>query len=79
MAGIQGKKRVSVEEPRTGIYQVCLRNSKECCVPGWCGVSKGLSVEKRGSESVGKTRKGLGSLGKNFGLYSRGLGTIGGF
>ena len=43
-------------------------------MPGWCGVSKGLSVEKQGQSQWGKTRKGLGSLGKNFGLYSQGAG-----
>lgn len=41
------------EEPRTRIYQECLRNSKEASVPGWHGVSKGLSVRKSGQEVSG--------------------------
>lgn len=43
-------------------------------MPGWCGVSKGLSVGKRGQSQRGKIRKGLESHGKNFGLYSEGAG-----
>lgn len=50
---IPGKRESKCKGPRTGECRVCLRNSKEASVPGWCGVSKGLSVRKWGQKVRG--------------------------
>ena len=50
---IPGKEKSKCEEPRTGLYHMCSRNSMEASVPGECGVSTGLSVGKWGQKVSG--------------------------